>query len=98
MNHYAEFASPTRRARRNVMAGEHMLTPRIPFVFEGETYKPNITRIAVDHPAAAAHPDDLMPAYERESGAAVLEWLERREDRRSNPRRRAAGREPWRLS
>jgi hypothetical protein len=96
---YQEVSGPRRRGRttRRVMAGEGMLRPSQSFTFQGERYNPATTRVSVDHPVCQSpHADLLVPAYEKESGHAVLEFLERTRGRKGQ-RRAKSPHDYWKL-
>jgi hypothetical protein len=83
------------------MAGEGMLRPSQSFTFQGERFNPATTRVSVDHPVCRSpHADLLVPAYEKESGHAILQFLEGRkrgQQRRATTGRGYSPREHWRI-
>jgi transcriptional regulator with XRE-family HTH domain len=78
---------------RRVLAGEGMLEVRETFIWRGETFKAGLTRVHPDHEVCfSEHAGKLGPAYDKESGHAVLAFLER-----TRSGRRQRGWSPWRL-
>jgi hypothetical protein len=76
-----------RRSVRRVLNGEGRLTPERDFTWNGERYRANVTRVAPDHPVTQSeHAHLLTPAYAKESGYAVLTFLERVRGRKGQRR------------
>jgi hypothetical protein len=92
-----------RRTKRRVAEGQGMLTPSRTFTWRGETYKAGVSRVAPDAGVASSEFAHLLtPAYEKEDGHAILEWLERNRGRKQGQRRATTGRghsphDFWRL-
>jgi hypothetical protein len=83
------------RRRRNVIAGEGMLTPERTFTWDGIVFKAKVTRIAPDHPVAESEfADWLRPAYDKDATVEVMRFLERRLAERTATRRED-GRPHW---
>jgi hypothetical protein len=100
---YQEVHGPPgrRRSRRNIAEGEGMLVAERDFTFQGERYRAGVSRVAPD--AAIAQSEYarwLVPAYSKEAGLPVLQWLERQLHQRTGGRRcrTTSGRDYWRLS
>ena len=67
------------RRRRNVLAGEGMLTPQRTFTWDGIVFKAKVTRVAPDHPVVQSEFADLLkPAYDKDATPEVMRFLQRR--------------------
>src|SRR5215207_5714255 len=109
MNSYDETAASRGRRTKRILAGEGMLTPSQTFVWRGDTYTAGQTRVAVDHEVTRSEFAHLLtPAYEKEAGLRIIEFLERVRGRKGQrrgsilPQRDclsswSKGSAPWRL-
>jgi hypothetical protein len=97
-------ASRGRRSKRRVAEGQGMLTPERTFTWRGDVYGAGITRVAPDADVARSEYAHLLtPAFAKEDGLPIIEFLERvrgrKEQRRASivPNRNKSPHDYWRL-
>jgi hypothetical protein len=67
------------RRRRNVIAGEGMLTPERTFTWDGIVFTAGTTRVSTDHAVTESEFVDLLrPAYDQDATLEMMRFLERR--------------------
>jgi hypothetical protein len=86
---FQEVSGPRERSRsvRRIIEGEGKLTPSTTFVWRGDTYEAGTCRVTPDHEVTRSEFAHLLvPAYAKESGHAVLDFLETTRGRRGQRR------------
>jgi hypothetical protein len=77
---YEEVAGPRGRSRsvRRIIEGQGKLTPERDFTWRGNVYRAGITRVAPDADVARSEFAHLLtPAFAKEDGPPVIDFLER---------------------